>query len=250
MNPKIAIVIQARSNSTRLPSKVLLPFYNEESILEIILKRLKKVNIPVVVATSTNELDNEIEKIVIKNNCICFRGDEENVISRFVNISNKLKLDFLIRICADNPFINIEMINELITEMNEDKSYDYISHYINKHIPSIKSHYGIFCELISSKALNRITMETNDSRYLEHVTNYIYENENVFKIKKIDIPKYLKNNKNLRFTVDDLLDFEIMSKIYQELGENTQSINLLSDLVKNNNYIKKNMKFNIKNYSK
>jgi spore coat polysaccharide biosynthesis protein SpsF len=93
-------------------------------------------------------------------------------------------------------------------------------------------------------------METNDPRYLEHVTNYIYENENVFKIKKIDIPKYLKNNKNLRFTVDDLLDFEIMSKIYQELGENTQSINLLSDLVKNNNYIKKNMKLNIKNYSK
>jgi hypothetical protein len=41
-----------------------------------------------------------------------------------------------------------------------------------------------------------------------------------------------------------------MSKIYQELGENTQSINLLSDLVKNNNYIKKNMKLNIKNYSK
>ena len=85
MNPKIAIVIQARSNSKRLPSKVLLPFYNEESILEIILKRLKKVNIPVVVATTTNELDNEIEKIVTKNNRICFRGDEENVISRFAN---------------------------------------------------------------------------------------------------------------------------------------------------------------------
>ena len=60
---KIGIIIQARNGSTRLPKKVTLPFYNNQSILEIILIKLKKLSLPIVIATTTNPEDDNISLI-------------------------------------------------------------------------------------------------------------------------------------------------------------------------------------------
>ena len=100
------IIVQARTGSTRLPNKVLLPFYKEQCILDIILQRLKTLKYPVVVATSSHPNDNKIVKAAKKNNVQIFRASEENVLERYIDCAIENNFSNIIRVCADNPFID------------------------------------------------------------------------------------------------------------------------------------------------
>ena len=71
------IIVQARTGSTRLPNKVLLPFYKEQCILDIVLQKLKTLRYPIVVATSNNPNDNKIVKAAKRNNVQIFRASEK-----------------------------------------------------------------------------------------------------------------------------------------------------------------------------
>ena len=205
---KIGIIIQARNGSTRLPKKVTLPFYNNQTILEIILIKLKKLSLPIVIATTTNPEDDNISLIAKKEKAYVFRGNENNVLKRFIDCSHKFNFSHIIRVCADNPFLDIELISEMI-----QKDIDYSAHFF-KNKASIKTHWGIFSEFVSLNALKKINLLTNAKIFQEHVTNYIYENQNEFKISKLNPPK-ICINKNIRLTVDTKNDFEIAKKIYQ-----------------------------------
>ncbi|MDB4710952.1 hypothetical protein OAF16_04405, partial [Flavobacteriales bacterium] len=102
------IIIQARTGSTRLPNKIILPFYKEKGILELIVERINKyTDIPIVVATTKNPKDDAIVKIASKNGVGCYRGSENNVLSRFIETAKKNNFKNIIRICADNPFLDI-----------------------------------------------------------------------------------------------------------------------------------------------
>ena len=95
---KTAIIIQARTNSTRLPNKVILPFFQDKSILKILIEKLKKTGIKLYVATTKSDKDNLIEKIADETGVNCFRGDEKNVLSRFYSICKKNNLTHAIRV--------------------------------------------------------------------------------------------------------------------------------------------------------
>ena len=79
---KIGIIIQARTGSTRLPNKMILPFYNEKGVLELLIERIKNrlSEIEIIVATTSLEKDNRIEEIADKTKVTCFRGDENDVL--------------------------------------------------------------------------------------------------------------------------------------------------------------------------
>ena len=107
----LGIIVQARTSSARLPNKVVLPFYRNKSIIEIIIEKLKKLDLKIYVATSKKKSDDIIEKICNKVRVTCYRGDEHNVLSRFILISEQNNLSHAVRVCCDNPFINIELLN-------------------------------------------------------------------------------------------------------------------------------------------
>lgn len=100
----ITFIIQARLGSTRLPGKILLPFYEGKSILELMIDKLSVVSKNIVLATSTNELDNGLELFAKKHCIVCFRGDENDVLSRFIDAASENDVRHLIRVCSDNPF--------------------------------------------------------------------------------------------------------------------------------------------------
>ena len=105
----LGIIIQARSNSSRLPNKVVLPFYKNKGILELIIEKLKNTNYKIFIATTINKDDDVIEQIALKNNLQYFRGSEKNVLSRFIRIAQENNLKYVLRVCSDNPFINIRL---------------------------------------------------------------------------------------------------------------------------------------------
>ena len=246
----IAIIIQARTKSTRLPNKITKPFFEKKNILEIIIEKLKKLGYEIFIATTIDPSDNIIEKIAHENNVKCFRGDQENVLSRFITICEENKLTHAIRVCSDNPFISVNFIQNILSKIENIKTIDYVGYFDNKDQPMILSHYGFFSELISLNAMLHIQNMSKKSSHFEHVTNFIYENPNQFKILKIETDKLYNNYKKIRLTVDNKIDFEIISFIFSSYKGNHESHkDLINYILNRTNFINK-MSNNIKNNKK
>lgn len=212
----LGIIIQARTGATRMPNKTILPFYNGKGILELLIERLMllDINIPLIVATTTNKNDDKIATLVSRlDNVHIFRGSENNVLKRYINAAIENGIDKIIRICADNPFLDIYELEILINQFSAFET-DYLGFEVaNK--PSIKTHYGFWAEAVNLEALLKISAFTNEKIFLEHVTNFVYENKDKFNVDFIKVNKLLPNY--LRLTLDTYDDFEIQKEIYKDL---------------------------------
>ena len=112
---KVTLIIQARSNSTRIKNKMFL-MLGKYKILEWVILRLKKIKFVdnKIIATSNKIVDRNIIKIAKKNNLDVFTGSEKNVLERFYLCSKKFPSDLIVRVCADNPLIDKKEIEKLI----------------------------------------------------------------------------------------------------------------------------------------
>lgn len=210
-----AFIIQARLGSTRLPKKILLPFYQDKSILDLLIDKLASFpNYKIILATSENKENDALEEIAVKRNILFFRGSENDVLKRFIDAANFFNITDIIRICSDNPFLETESLKKLID--SDKKSFDYISFKVD-NTPSIKTHFGFWAEYVKLSTLEKVATLTSDSLYHEHVTNYIYTNADLFSLKWIETNPILKDRKDIRTTIDTREDFSIVSKIYKEL---------------------------------
>lgn len=204
------IIIQARMGSSRFPGKVLRTLdETSKSLLGMIVSRLQigLSELPVIVATSTNVIDDEIEKWCVTQRVPVYRGSEKNVLERFVQTAKKFGLEQVIRVCSDNPFINPKLILNLLKL--QDGSYDYISYRVSG-VPAIKTHYGIFAELARLTALET-ELQSGLMRSREHVTAGLYEQAD-YKRKWIDIDL----PEDIRLTIDTEDDFGLIRKILRK----------------------------------
>lgn len=251
MTNNLIFFIQARTGSTRLPNKVLLPFFNKKSILDLIVQKIKDnfKGIPLVVCTSDNEQDDQIVNFCLQNNINYFRGSENNVLKRFVDAAKIFNAKKLIRICADNPFLDIDFLKELIEYNINEPNADYWSYKTSQQVPVIKTHFGFFAEIVTTNALERVSNYTNDQLYFEHVTNYIYS-DNRFDVKLKLLPDYLKDRTDLRFTIDDEQDFLILKEVYTHCNSVNYNIKEIISFVEKNPLILESMIKNIQRYSK
>ena len=238
---KISFVLQARMGSTRLPKKMAMIFFDNKTILELILSKLNKTfpTIPKYLATSINSDDDILANLASKNNCMVYRGNENDVLSRFTGVAKENDITNIIRICCDNPFLDMLEMKRLINYAEQFNDVDYISFKVN-NLPSIKTHFGFWAEFITVSALNKITSYTNEALFHEHVTNYIYENENLFFVKFLDVSKSLEGKKDIRMTIDTIADFDLLSEIYlkifNDMGDEFTIIDIISFLDRNEEY--------------
>lgn len=224
------IIIQARTGSTRLPDKIIIPFYDKKSILELLINRIleSKTVSPtkIVIATTIDCRDDCIASLGEQLGVSVFRGAESDVLERFIMAAQEYKIDKIIRICSDNLFIDLESLKHLYNCLDEP-GYDYCSFITSSGVPSIKTHSGFFMEGVTLKTLCRVRDLTVNRIYHEHVTNYIYEHPDEFNCKFIpvcemipDVEKYI----NLRLTTDTELDFVTQNEIYTHLVVNNLEI--------------------------
>jgi len=135
---------------------MILPFYRDRSILEILIERFKKVSsndIPFVIASTINTNDDAIQEICEKENVNYFRGPEDDVLLRFIQTSENFGFDYIIRICADNPLLDISGTLDLVNQKSL-AGFDYMGFKMENNFPSIQSHH-----LILSKSF--ITFSSN-----------------------------------------------------------------------------------------
>ncbi|KGL62088.1 cytidylyltransferase domain-containing protein [Polaribacter sp. Hel1_85] len=204
----VGIIIQARVSSTRLPRKIILEIDEQITFLDILLNKLKnlKVKLPIILATSNLPVDSVLSEFAKKHKIKFYKGSEENVLERFIDCAEENKIKTIVRICSDNPFIDLFYIEKMI---NNYKGEDYLSYKINNS-PSILTHFGFFTEIVSLKALKKVASK-NDSNCIEHVTNCIYKNPDHFNARFLE--ENIENN-DVRCTLDTKADLEILKEIY------------------------------------
>jgi spore coat polysaccharide biosynthesis protein SpsF len=247
----LGIIIQARLGSTRLPDKIIIDFNNGESVIDIMIEKLKSrfSQYPIILATGNSPENSKLIKFSSKHNINFFIGSENNVLSRFIKAAELYNLTHVIRVCSDNPFMDMDLLYELVSTPGKF-SYDYISFKNNNGMPVIKSHFGLFSEFVSVSGLKKVMdIEGNNPYYNEHVTNYIYENPAEFRLKLIDLPKVISGRDDIRLTLDTQNDFSILSNLYKKTKN--MSLDSIIDFIDENRdqYIDK-MLINIKNNSK
>lgn len=230
---KAGIIVQARTGSTRLPQKVVLPFYQGKSILQIILERLQanRHQAPVILATTTAPGDDAVANLGKEIGVKVFRGSENNVLQRFIDASGAYGINRILRVCADNPFLHLASVDALL---DAKQQADYLSFTLDGERPTILSHIGLFTELTHRTALLRARASTKDTLYLEHVTNFLYKHANYFESALIPAPKavYLRND--IRLTLDTPEDFAYQQELYQRLSPKTDiDVTALLDLIEN-----------------
>lgn len=229
-NNELSFFLQARLGSTRLPNKVLLPFYKQQSILSLLIKRLKLFsNIDLILVTSDLERDNPLIELAKKENIKYYRGSDNDVLKRFIDAANFIGCNDIIRICCDNPFLDLESIQTLISYKKASKC-DYISFKINNK-PAITTHFGFWSEFVTLDALKKIQNYTDDIFYHEHVTNYIYTNPQKFTLRWINAPTCLCGREDIRLTIDTFNDFKNIQQIYSEIYLNNKNIQI-KDIIK------------------
>lgn len=209
----LGIIIQARTGSTRMPEKVIQPFYEQQTILDLLLEKAKMVKLPVVLATTINPLDDRIVTLAEKHQITVFRGSENDVLDRFIQAAHQAGLEKIIRVCADNPFLDLTSL-QLLTDTFSSSDADYLGFQLEGDRPSILTHFGFWAEAVRLSALEKVASLTDEKLYHEHVTNFVYGNPALFKVQFIKADPLVFSRSDIRMTLDTAEDFALQKQIY------------------------------------
>ena len=230
---KTGIISQVRMTSTRLPGKVLLPVQNQP-LLKYHTDRLRQSGFPVLLATTINQTDDVIADFAKSENLAFYRGDENNVLSRYYQTALANQLDVIVRVTSDCPLVDGELVGKAIRQYLQNANDNiYLSNALMRTYPR-----GFDFEIFSFKLLKEAFENADTNFQLEHVTPYIKEHAQTEHIV------YPEAASNFRITVDTPEDFELIKKLIEEHQADTlnhqEIITLLQnhpDLVKINAHI-------------
>lgn len=215
-------IIQARMTSTRLPKKVLkeLPFGSGETVLSQVIKRVKastKIE-KIIIATTTDKEDDEVEAAALKENVVVFRGSTENVLERFYLAAKENNLDTIVRITSDCPCIDPAVIDDVLF-FHYDEKNDYTSNTQHRSFP-----HGLDVEAFSFIALQDAYENAKEKYETEHVTPYIYRtHRDKFRIGNVESGY---NRPDIRITVDTIEDYTLLCAVYDYLYEKKELFGL------------------------
>ncbi len=235
----IVAIIQARVASKRFPRKVLKKL-NGKNLILWVLNRIKKCAEidKICVATTQDPSDDELVNILENENFFVFRGDTEDVLSRYYDAALITEATHIVRITADCPFVDPCIITKVINLFEMKHNLDYVSNTLSDTFPD-----GLDVEFFSFKALESAYLNAKSFYEREHVTPYIKNNCSVENL----ISEY-PLARDLRLTVDEPIDLKVLSEIVKKLSftdtfEFLDIVNVYKkfpEVFKENMYLKRN----------
>ena len=204
-------IIQARMGSTRLPGKVLLGV-GTESVLGRVVQRLRRAALidGVVVATTDRPSDAAIIRECNGLQVACLRGSENDILDRYRQAAKWFGAEVIVRITSDCPLIDPELVDATIQAFFSQPC-DYASNALERTYPR-----GLDTEVFTIAALERAWREARKPYEREHVTPYIYEHPELFRLVSVraecDYSAY-------RWTLDTPADLRLIRAIYARFGD-------------------------------
>lgn len=198
-------IVQARMTSSRLPGKVLrtLDYKNGISVLGSVVERLRECRTldKIIIATTVNAEDDPLVEYAKREGIDYYRGSENDVLERFYKAATEYKLDNIVRITSDCPFLDPAVIDELV-DLFTNGDYQYASNCIRRTYP-----HGLDCEILTYEVLKWMYENTTDNFYREHVTSYITSHQDEFKIGSLTLDD--EDYSDVRITVDTINDYTL-----------------------------------------
>ena len=207
---KVVAIIQARMGSTRLAGKSLLDIAGQPLLGHIIDRvRASRDVQEIVVATTTAAEDQELVELARRKSVASYRGSADDVLDRFYQAAKLLQAEIVVRITADDPFKDPDVIDLIIGHLLANPVLDYVSNTITPTYPE-----GLDVEAFRHGALSRAWREARLTSEREHVTPYIWKHPDSFTLfnvcHTVDISK-------MRWTLDYEEDLQFAREIYARL---------------------------------
>ena len=217
---RVVAVIQARVGSTRLPGKVMYPL-NGQPALGHVVQRVNAADHvdDVVVATSTNPPDDVIATYAPEFGAEIVRGSEDDVLGRFEIAVDEYDPEVIVRVTGDCPLISPQFIDACVDRIQAG-GVDYVSAGLNRTFPR-----GVTCEAFTADSFERVCTESTEPRHREHVTPYYREHPEKFDLYNLESTEIfderrLQNRNDLRLTLDEPADYQLLETVYREVESN------------------------------
>lgn len=195
---KVGVVVAARTASTRLPGKALLPLGGKPMIL-FLLERLRALSgAQLVVATTLLESDNELAATVERAGIPVFRGNAQDLVQRYCDVAEHFGFDTIVRITADCPFIDVAMVEWCLARAAESESWD---------LATTKGQFpvGLDAEIYPAALMHKLNAGVLSDEEREHLTLHLYRHD--YAITRIHPPAEWPSVSQ-SFTVDTREDYQ------------------------------------------
>ena len=209
-------IVQARMGSKRLPGKSLMLVWRDRSLLEMVLCRIQQALTvdEVILATSDQPQDDALVDVAIRCGADHYRGDEQDVLGRFFSALKPYPADAVVRICADNPLVDPEEVDKLVTYFWHNQPCDYATNQ-GYGLPD-----GVGAEIISFDVLVGLDNQELDVNEREHVTLHVKKNSHEYRTALLQADAHLQRP-HYRLDVDYQYDLEFIRTLCELLPKST-----------------------------
>lgn len=200
------VLLQVRLDSTRLPGKALLKL-GDKTLIEHAMLSCKRIDADIHAIVTTEDSILQLKPLAEKCDFKIFTGSKNDVLQRYIDAINHFKLDQFVRATGDNPLVSYELANILINTHNT-LGNDY-SGFLNNPV-------GTGVEVVNSNVLLEAGKLTKRAYDREHVTPYLYNNKERYRVFQYDAPEaYLFPDSYV--TIDTPEDYNRIVKLFHEL---------------------------------
>jgi len=220
--PKVGFLITARLKSSRLPKKVILDIAGKPAIVHQLdrIKQAKHID-KIVICTSTNPQDDPLVEIARQEGVECYRGSEEDVLSRLLKSAQEHDLDYFVNITADCPLIDPKFIDQIAKTLHSTDA-DLVR---MTRLPLGQGPNGVRVGALQKICLIKTETETE-------VWGKYFSESGEFRLYDLDVPEQYCHAA-LKTSLDYPEDYEFLKRIFAELGAsgNLFSLTAVIDLV-------------------
>lgn len=203
------------SHDTSMASRTLAG----KPLIEWVARRVSESQrLDTVIVALGDDVANRRLARLIPANVPVFWGHPTDTLRRFVDAVNHYGAEGIVRVCADNPFIDPVLIDRLVTSAEDGSRCQYATYSSRNGTPAIFSPLGILVEWFTADSLRRADREVSSSHDRTRLTRYLYSNPDKFTLRLVQLPIELDRG-DLRLTVTTLEDWERMQDIYEALGQ-------------------------------
>ncbi len=210
----IVTVIQARTGSSRLPNKIILPLADKPLLYRMYERAAaSKLKGKIVIATTTNQSDDIVEDLCDEYKLNCYRGHPTDLLDRHYQTAKFFQADAVVKIPSDCPLIDPNIIDRVLKYYTDNfYKYDYVSNLHPATYPD-----GNDVEIMSFKTLEYAWHNANKDFEREHTTPYIWENPDKFRIGNVAWESGMDYSMTYRFTIDYTEDYNFIKQVYDEI---------------------------------